>query len=104
MLFLLSLLSSVYVKVFRTHLKNQVRHYAIYLPQNDEDEKNGNNPLIHFSKADFKMLHDQHWQIEQFHRTIKQVCNIESFQVRNKVAVKNHIFAAIPIVLGDARF
>lgn len=28
-------------------------------------------------------------------RAIKQVCHIESFQVRGKVAVKNHIFAAI---------
>ena len=27
--------------------------------------------------------------------SIKQVCNIESFQVRGNVAVKNHIFAAI---------
>ncbi len=26
----------------------------------------------------FDKLHDQHWQIEQYHRTIKQVCNIES--------------------------
>jgi hypothetical protein len=84
-----------YVKVFRTHLKNQVRHYAVYLSRNDEDKNDSNDPLINFAKNDFDKLHDQHWQIEQYHRTIKQVCNIESFQVRNKVAVKNHIFSAI---------
>jgi hypothetical protein len=32
--------------------------------------------------------------IEQYHRTIKQVCHIEHFQVRGKVAIKNHLFAA----------
>ena len=33
--------------------------------------------------------------IEQYHREIKQVYNVESFQVRSKSAVKTHIFAAI---------
>ena len=33
--------------------------------------------------------------IEQYHRTIKQVCHIEHFQVRGNVAIKNHLFAAI---------
>ena len=82
-----------YVKIFRTHLKNQVRHYAIYLPQNDEDDNNG--PLANFTRGSFEKLHNQHWQIEQYHRTIKQVCHVENFQVRNKTAVKNHIFSAI---------
>ncbi|MDD2800763.1 MAG: hypothetical protein PHC94_06765 [Methylobacter sp.] len=35
------------------------------------------------------------WQIEQYQRAIKQVCNIERFQVRSKGAIKNHLFAAI---------
>ncbi|MFI3188504.1 MAG: transposase, partial [Methylococcales bacterium] len=39
--------------------------------------------------------HAKHWQIEQYHRAIKQVCNIENFQVRGKQAIKNHLFAAI---------
>lgn len=75
------------VKLFRTRLKDQVRHYAIYLP--DETK------LTNFERDAFDKLHDQHWQIEQYHRAIKQVCNIESFQVRGKTAVKNHLFAAI---------
>ena len=47
------------------------------------------------NQVEFNTLHGQHWHIEQYHRAIKQVCNIESFQVRGKTAVKNHLFAAI---------
>ena len=82
------------VKLFRTNLKDQVRHYAMYLP----DEKGPPDDESRFrllNQSKFERLHDQHWQIEQYHRAIKQVCNIESFQVRSKVAVKNHLFAAI---------
>jgi Transposase DDE domain len=79
------------VKIFRTHLKDQVRHYAVHVP-NHNDSTTG---LEAFEESEFERLHSQHWLIEQYHRTIKQVCNIERFQVRGKVAVKNHLFAAI---------
>jgi Transposase DDE domain len=86
-----------YVKVFRTRLKDQVRHYIYYVPEKEvasnEDEEKAR--FESFKKTDFKHIHDQHWQIEQYHRTIKQVCNIERFQVRSKTAVKNHLFSAI---------
>ncbi len=82
------------VKLFRTHLKDQVRHYVVYLPDKNDAANNESN-LSLIGKLEFEKLHDQHWQIEQYHRAIKQVCNIESFQVRGEVAVKNHIFAAI---------
>lgn len=82
------------VKLFRTSLKNQVRHYIIHLPEADGPSDNGLK-LDTFKQEQFESLHDSHWQIEQYHRAIKQVCHIESFQVRGKVAVKNHIFAAI---------
>lgn len=75
-----------YIKIFRTHLKNQVRHYAMYL---------SNGELASLNHNTFELIHGQHWDIEQYHRTIKQVCNIESFQVRGEIAVKNHIFSAI---------
>ena len=84
-----------FVKIFRTHLKDQVRHYAIFLSQKDDNENDSDDGFVNLKRMDFNQLHDKHWQIEQYHRTIKQVCNIESFQVRTKVAVKNHIFAAI---------
>ena len=75
------------VKLFCTRLKDQLRHYVTYLPNADDYET--------FKKADFQSLHDQHWRIEQYHRMIKQVCNIERFQVRTKGAILTHIFASL---------
>jgi len=40
-------------------------------------------------------VHGAHWNIEQFHRALKQVCNVERFQVRNENPIKNNIFCAI---------
>ena len=75
------------VKLFRTRLKDQLRHYVIHLPDADR--------LAAFGREAFLRLHDRHWQIEQYHRTIKQVCHIEHFQVRGKVPILNHVFAAL---------
>ena len=75
------------VKLFRTRLKDQLRHYVVFLPEAEAYEA--------FKQADFQKLHDQHWLIEQYHRMIKQVGNIEKFQVRGKVPILNHIFAAL---------
>jgi hypothetical protein len=75
------------VKLFRTQLKDQLRHYVVFLPKADTYDA--------FQQTDFQKLHDQHWQIEQYHRMIKQVCNIEKFQVRGKVSILNHLFAAL---------
>ncbi len=75
------------VKLFRTRLKDQLRHYVVYLPNEEK--------LSQFDSQAFDLEHDKHWQIEQYHRAIKQVCNIEKFQVRGKQATKNHLFAAI---------
>ena len=72
------------VRLFRTTLKDQCRHYVIYLPED-----------IPFQRNSFIQIHDQHWRIEQYHRAIKQVCHIEHFQVRNERPVRNHIFASI---------
>ncbi len=65
-------------------LKDQCRHYVVYLPED-----------ALFQRDDFTQIHDQHWQIEQYHRAIKQVCHIEHFQVRSERPVRNHIFASI---------
>ena len=75
------------VKLFRTWLKDQPRHYAVYLPDDDG--------LAAVSRKTFIEQHDRHWHIEQYHRAIKQVCNIENFQVRSKTAIRNHLFAAL---------
>ncbi|UOA10070.1 transposase [Methylobacter sp. S3L5C] len=59
----------------------------VYLPNEEK--------LSQFDRQAFDLEHDKHWQIEQYHRAIKQVCNTEKFQVRGKQATKNHLFAAI---------
>ena len=82
------------VKIFKTTLKKQVRYYAVRLSERNSPD-NESSITREFNEEQFHAVHAQHWQIEQFHRAIKQVCNIESFQVRSKVAVKNHLFAAI---------
>ena len=75
------------VKVFRTWLKDQARHYAVYLPDAEQ--------LAAVDRPAFTVRHDQHWQIEQYHRVLKQVCHIEHFRVRQPLAIRNHIFAAL---------
>ena len=42
-----------YVKVFRTYLKNQMRHYAIFLSQKDDNENDNNDGLTNFTRVDF---------------------------------------------------
>ena len=76
-----------YVKVFRQDFKNEARFYILFLPDLDE--------LSPISRQQFKQLHDSHWQIEAFHRVIKQVCNIERFHVRNGQAIRNHCFCSL---------
>ncbi len=75
------------VKLFRTWLKDQPRHYVVFLPDADAYDA--------FGSVDFDRLRDHHWRIEQYHRTIKQVCNIERFQVRTRTPILNHLFAAL---------
>ena len=66
----------------------------MYLP-GDKNASDDGEKFSTLNQIEFDKLHSQHWHIEQYHRAIKQVCNIESFQVRGKTAVKNHLFAAI---------
>jgi hypothetical protein len=75
------------VKLFRTRLKDQPRHYAVHLPDGGS--------LAAVDREAFLRWHDQHWHIEQYHRAIKQVCHVEDFQVRGQGSIRNHIFSAI---------
>jgi predicted double-glycine peptidase len=76
------------VKVFQTVDKdNDVRYYVYFHP--DEHKCRS------FSRAQFEKAHREHWQIEVFHRTSKQVCNIEHFFVRTSSSIKTHLFAAL---------
>jgi len=76
-----------WVKVFRQDFKHEARYYISYLP----DLEN----LKQLSRHEFKQVHDRHWLIESFHRVIKQVCNIERFQVRDRQAIRNHFFCSL---------
>lgn len=75
------------VKVFRQMCKKSYRYYIMSTYNLDN--------LDNIKIIDFKRVHDAHWGIERFHRAIKQVCNIEKFQVRKEHPIRNHIFCAI---------
>ncbi len=64
------------VKLFWTRLKEQLRHDVVCLPSADADA------YATFERESFQEGHDQHWRLELYHRMLKQVCNIERFQVR----------------------
>lgn len=76
-----------WVKVFCQNFKNEARYYVLYLPDLEA--------LKQITRQAFKRIHDLHWQIESFHRAIKQVCNSERFQVRTEQAIRNHFFCAL---------
>ena len=76
-----------WVKVFARDFKNAACYDILLRP-----ELEALKPL---TRETFKRVHDHHWQIESFHRVIKQVCNIERFQVRNQQAIRNHFFCAL---------
>lgn len=75
------------VKVFRQLFKEEYRYYIMGVAKLEN--------LDGITHNDFIKNHAQHWQIETFHRAIKQVCNIEKFQVRKSCAIRNHIYCAI---------
>ena len=76
-----------WVKVFRQDFKNEARYYILHLQDLEI--------LKQLTRLEFKKVHDRHWQIECFHRVIKQVCNIERFQVRDTQAIRNHFFCSL---------
>jgi hypothetical protein len=77
-----------FVKVFQTVDKNNDVNYYVYFHP-EEDRRTCIN------RTEFEKAHQEHWQIEVFHRTCKQVCNIEKFFVRTTSAIKTHLFGAL---------
>lgn len=77
-----------FVTVFRKEQAKKVRHYIYY-----HYYKRGEDKPLKASRKSFEDAHKQHWNIEEFHRAKKQLCNAENFLVRRKSAVKTHIFA-----------
>jgi hypothetical protein len=76
-----------WVKVFVQDFKNEARYYILFLPELEN--------LKPLTRETFKQVHDRHWQTLSFHRVIKQVCNIERFQVRDQQAIRNHFFCTL---------
>lgn len=72
---------------YRQMYKNSYRYYI--MSHSDLTQ------LPTITKIDFERVHSAHWNIECYHRAIKQVCNIERFQVRKRNQIKNHIFCAL---------
>ena len=85
------------VTVFQQKFKEESRYYIVCLPKpSDKADSSSSEPAVNsVSRKDFETLHNAHWGIEQYHRILKQVCNIECFQVRNEQAIRNHIFCAL---------
>jgi len=75
------------VKVYRQLYKKVYRYYI--MSTSNKDDLGGIN------KTDFERVHSAHWCIERYHRAIKQVCNIEKFQVRKTQSIMTHIFCAL---------
>lgn len=75
-----------HVRLYQQQFKDEQRYYIVYQPEDSS---------ANFSQYEFKKLHGIHWKIEQYHRDIKQICNIEKFQVRTAGAILNHTFAAL---------
>ena len=75
------------VKVFRQMYKKSYRYYI--MSHSDLEQ------LPTITKMDFERVHTAHWHIERYHRAIKQVCNIEKFQVRKGNQIRNHVFCAL---------
>ncbi len=94
------------VKVLRTTFKHEFRHDILWLPvppvstdipvgSETDTEANIRQRLALISETQFKQIHDHHCGIEPVHRAVKQVCNIEQFQVRDTQAIHTHIFSAL---------
>ena len=74
--------------MFRKSFKKEAsRHYIFYLPELEK--------IAEITRDEFITIHDTHWQIETFHRAIKQVCGICRFMVRDTYAIKTHIFCSL---------
>jgi hypothetical protein len=69
-----------FIKVFRTVSQNGDEQYWASDLQMDEERGE---------------LESQGWEVEVYHRVIKQCCGIERAQVRKAVAQKNHFLYAL---------
>jgi len=70
------------VKVFRRESRNGApNHYAV--------------SLIATSDEEFTEYHRRHWDIEEYHRVLKQVCNLDGCMLREKQGQLTHFFCCL---------
>lgn len=75
------------IKVYQQKFKEENRYYIIELPKTET--------LSELKREEFERVHDIPWGIEQYHRVLKPVGNLEGFPVRTERAIRNHIFSAL---------
>ncbi|MEM1312560.1 MAG: transposase [Patescibacteria group bacterium] len=80
------------VSMFRVNLKRSkdVKYYMVKEPGKGSDQEQN---LV--SIKNFKRLRSIHWNIELYHKILKNNCSIESFMVRTKSSVTTHIHCAL---------
>ena len=76
------------VKVFKRTFKNGVTHYWACFKLEE-------SALKKITREDFRELFSIHWRVENYHRALKQLCNIGKFFVRKTEAINTHIFSAL---------
>ncbi len=69
-----------HVKLFRTWLKDQPRHYAIFLANEEQ--------LAACDRKTFTEQHDKHWHIEQYHRASSRSAILSIFRYVAKLLSK----------------
>lgn len=64
--------------------------YRDHYKTNDKDKA-----LEWIKRRDFEIIHAKHWHIEEYHRALKQLCNVDKHFLRNKNCVLTHIYCSI---------
>lgn len=85
-----------FVTLFRKEEQGKSRHYIYYIIEHSRstaEKGQQEERLMKASNTEFEKAHREHWHIELFHRSVKQLCNAEHFLVRRTCAVKTHIFS-----------
>ena len=75
------------VKIYKQEFKEGSRYYILGL--------SNESYLQSLLKVDFERIRKEHWNIETFHRAIKQLCGIEKFFVRQTRCIMTHIYSSL---------
>ena len=71
-------------------------HQGNFYMYRDHYKKNdGAKALEWIKRRDFESIHAKHWNIEEYHRALKQLCNVDKHFLRNKNCVLTHIYCSI---------